>query len=309
MFDSLGVRYTTAQQAAKPQPLKDAFYVMFISDSLIFVELHKTAGSHIGKCLNKILVGEQVGKHNAVPVELHDRFILGSIRNPWDWYVSLWGYGCDRKGSAFSQATRRFNLSYYWRQLNKEMGENWLSPAQYLRQISADCRKPVTEWREVYADSSNPELFRRWLKLILNTQRRFDIGEGYGFSPLSHHAGLLTYRYFKLFTNLGDSLYKLADLAEPSKLDDIWRRHSIMDFIIRNEHLEDELIEALTRANIPLSAEQRQFIQHGKEQKTNTSSRKDTSFYYDDDCVQLVQDREAFIISQYDYRPPESTQV
>lgn len=277
---------------------------MFVSDSLIFVELHKTAGSHIGRCLNKILTGEQVGKHNVVPPELQDRFILGSIRNPWDWYVSLWGYGCDRKGSAFSQTTRRYSVNYYWRQLNKEMGKNWLSPAQYLRQLLADTAKPVALWNEVYADSSNPELFRKWLRLMLDTDRRFDIGEGYGFSPLSAHSGVLTYRYFKLFTNLGSDLYSLPDLADLSRLNEVWEQRAITNFVVRNEHLEADLIDALTCANIALTDEQRLFILQGKNEKTNTSSRKSMDFYYDAESIALVKNKEAFIISRYGYEPP-----
>ncbi|MDZ4262148.1 MAG: hypothetical protein U1B30_07440 [Pseudomonadota bacterium] len=277
---------------------------MFITDSLIFVELHKTGGSHIGRCLNKILDGKQVGKHNVVPPELQDRFILGSIRNPWDWYVSLWGYGCDKKGSAFSQTTRRYNAAYYWRQLNKEMGKNWLSPAQYFRQLVADTQKPVDLWNQVYADSSNPELFRQWLKLILNPQRRFDIGEGYGFSPLSASSGLLTYRYFKLFTNLGNDLYALPDLADPSRLNSLWDKRSITNFIIKTENLEADLIDAFACAKIPLSEEQLAFIQQGKNEKTNTSSRKSVDFYYDAETIQLVAEKEAFIIARYDYQPP-----
>ncbi|HCS64594.1 MAG TPA: hypothetical protein DIW64_11245 [Cellvibrio sp.] len=277
---------------------------MFVSDSLIFVELHKTAGSHIGRCLNKILTGEQVGKHNVVPPELQNRFILGSIRNPWDWYVSLWGYGCDRKGSAFSQTTRRYSVDYYWRQLNKEMGKNWLNPAQYARQMLADTTKPVALWNEVYADSGNPELFRQWLRLMLDSKRRFDIGEGYGFSPLSAHSGVLTYRYFKLFTNLGAQLYSLPDLANSSSLNDVWKQYGITNFVVRNEHLEADLIDALTSANIPLSDEQRLFILQGKNEKTNTSSRKSMDFYYDEESIALVKNKEDFIISRYGYTAP-----
>lgn len=278
---------------------------MFISDSLIFVELHKTAGSHIGRCLNKILDGAQVGKHNMVPVELHERFILGSIRNPWDWYVSLWGYGCDKKGSVYSQTTRRYDFNYYWRQLNKEMGRKWLNPAQYTRQLLADTCKPVQQWKEVYADSSNPELFRQWLKLVLSTERRFDLGEGYGFSPISQHSGLLTYRYCKLFTRLGADLYRLPELANQSNLANVWDTYSITNFIVKSENLEADLLKAFACANVPLSEEQKQFILQGKNEKTNTSSRKSVEFYYDSETIQLIAEKEKLIISQYNYSPPQ----
>lgn len=277
---------------------------MFISDPLVFVELHKTAGSHIGRCLRTILEGRQVGKHNMVPPELYDRFILGSIRNPWDWYVSLWGFGCDGNGSAYHQATRRFGWSYYWRQLNKEMGKTWLTPSEYLTQILSDARKPVNAWRDTYRDSSDPACFRAWLKLIMDPEHRYDIGEGYGFSPISHHSGLLTYRFFKLFSRLGQNLYRDPALGRAEGLQAVWAQHGITNAIVRTEALEDELIQALELAGIALSEEDRAFILEGKTQKTNTSTRKPADYYYDDETIALVNQRESFIIQQFDYQPP-----
>ncbi len=277
---------------------------MFISDPLVFVELHKTAGSHIGRCLRTILDGRQEGKHNAVPPELYDRFILGSIRNPWDWYVSLWGFGCDGNGSAYHQATRRFGWSYYWRQLNKEMGKTWLTPSQYLTQIVSDARKPVNAWREAYRDSSDPTCFRAWLKLIMDPARRYDIGEGYGFSPISHHSGVLTYRFFKLFTRLRQDLYRAPALARADSLEAVWEENAITNAIVRNEALEDELTQALELAGIALTDEHRRFIQQGKTQKTNTSTRKSADYYYDDETIALVNQHESFIIQHFGYEPP-----
>ncbi len=277
---------------------------MFISDPLVFVELHKTAGSHIGRCLQTILDGRQEGKHNVVPPELYDRFILGSIRNPWDWYVSLWGFGCDGKGSAYHQATRRFGWSYYWRQLNKEMGKTWLAPSEYLTQIVSDASKPVNAWREAYRDSSDPACFRAWLKLIMDPERRYDIGEGYGFSPVSQHSGVLTYRFFKLFTRLRQELYYAPALTRVGNLAEVWDKTSITDAIVRSETLEDELVQALEFAGIALTEEHRRFIHQGKTQKTNTSTRKSADYYYDDETIALVNQRESFIIQYFGYQPP-----
>ena len=66
---------------------------MFVSEKIVFLELHKTGGSHIGHLLSSLLEGEQVGKHNTLKDLYRNRTILGSIRNPWDWYVSLWPMG------------------------------------------------------------------------------------------------------------------------------------------------------------------------------------------------------------------------
>lgn len=277
---------------------------MFISDQLVFVELHKTAGSHIGRCLREILPGHQQGKHNPPPPELYERFILGSIRNPWDWYVSLWGFGCDGNGSAYYQATRRFGWDYYWRQLNKEMGRTWLSPGQYLRQAMADAVKPVDDWRQSYSDSACPERFRQWLRLILDPKRRFDIGEGYGFSPLSRHSGLLTYRFFKLFSSLGQHLYSEPTLGNQASLPALWKKHSITNYIVRNECLERDLVQALEAAGVTLEPHHRSLIEQGKENRTNTSTRRSAGYYYDNETIDLVHQHERLIVDLFGYEPP-----
>jgi hypothetical protein len=275
---------------------------MYVSDQLVFVELHKTAGSHLGRLLQQLVPGRQVGKHNIVPHHLYNHFILGSIRNPWDWYVSLWAFGCGGQGSVRHQVSRKVNLSYYWRQLNKEMGQTWLSPGVYWAQWKADLKKPVDAWQACYMDSNDPACFRAWLKLLLNPERKYDIGEGFGFSPLSRHSGLLTYRYFKLFTDLKSSIYK----EQPSNMNlaDLWSAHSITNAIIRSEHLEDDLLAALKEAKIHITEDQEAYVLSQRDTPTNTSKRKDAAYYYNHECIDLVGERESFIVEQHGYKPP-----
>src|SRR5690625_3551544 len=188
---------------------------MFVSDVVIFTELHKTGGTHIGHWLQKLVGGEQVGKHIRVPPQLRDRFVLGSVRNPWDWYVSLWAFGCGGEGSVRQQVTRRLDLSYCRRQLPAEMGRRWLTPTEWTRQLIADWCKPVAQWQQDYHDPNDAEAFRRWLHRMMDPARSLDVGEGYGHSPVARSAGLLTYRYLKLFTSLDRDLYHNRELATP----------------------------------------------------------------------------------------------
>lgn len=279
---------------------------MFVTDNLVYLELHKTGGTHIGRLLSELLDGEQIGKHNRLPLEFQNRFILGSIRNPWDWYVSLWAYGCGAKGSVYTCTTQGVNLSYYHRQLPKEMGTNWLSPSQYLQQILADCTKPVAQWQACYRDHRDAQLFRTWLKKVLSSARRLDIREGFGFSPLSHHSGLLTYRYFKLFTDLNKQLYQdSSKLKSVENMEEIWSHHKQVNYIIRNENLESDLIEALERANLNITEQQKQTVFGARQAKTNTSKRKETGYYYDQECLDLVAEKDALIIKNHNYTAPK----
>ncbi|QJR81971.1 hypothetical protein CA267_015030 [Alteromonas pelagimontana] len=275
---------------------------MFVSDSLIFTELHKTAGSHIGKLLSQYVQGEQIGKHNRIPVQLRNRFVVGSIRNPWDWYVSLWGYGCDRKGSVFLQTSRKTDLRYTAIQLPQEMGARYGSPIVFMRQMYNDSKKNVRQWQECYCDPSDVDAFRRWIKLMFSPEYALDVGEGYGFTDFSKNAGLLSYRFFKLFSALDTEIYSKSCKASPDDLHELWKKQGFVDQFIRQENLEEDFLLGMEKAAVHLSDEQKSDIWRAKNNKTNTSSRKATSYYYDEETANLVLEREKFLIDFFNYR-------
>jgi len=279
---------------------------VFVSKDLVFVELHKTAGTHIAKWLSKLIPGEQIGKHNRVPRSLWDRFILGSIRNPWDWYVSLWAYGCSARGGIFLRTTGRTPLSYGARHLPSEMGALRYPIGPAVRQMLADFRLPKTEWQDVYRDSSDADQFRRWLRLMFDEERRFDLGEGYGFCNVSSSSGLLTYRYLKLFTRLGYSLYDSDLPSSPESLRELWQKNRLTRFEIRSEELESDLLSALKMAEIEVPKSAELALLAARSAKTNTSTRLSTEHYYDDATSDLVSFRERLIIDQYGYESPLS---
>ena len=73
---------------------------MFISKKICFLELEKTGISSINKFLKEhIKDGETTQPHNYVTEDLMKKklFFIGSIRNPYDWYISKWSYGCMMK--------------------------------------------------------------------------------------------------------------------------------------------------------------------------------------------------------------------
>ncbi len=278
---------------------------MFVSDALVYAEMHKTACSHIGKLLRHCLQGEQIGKHNRIPADLQSRFVLGSIRNPWDWYVSLWGYGCDAKGSVYAQTGRKLHWPYYRHQLPNEMGLPAFSWGYTARQAWHDLSIPVERWREVYSDSRDVEGFRRWLKLVFDPERALDVGEGYGFSALSSEAGLMSYRFFKLFSSIDQKMYQSGVDASLPGLQQLWEQHGFVDFFIRQEQLSDDFYQALDKAEVELDQQKQQQLAEMVNTKTNISSRSSASDYYDDESVALVAKREAFIIDKFNYQPPE----
>ena len=72
---------------------------MYIGENYIYFELQKTASSQIRKMFKHAdsLSVNVVGIHNSyyeVPKKVlggfEEKLKIASVRNPWDWYVSLW---------------------------------------------------------------------------------------------------------------------------------------------------------------------------------------------------------------------------
>lgn len=242
---------------------------MFVSDRLIFLELPKTGCSHIIKLLKRVVSGREKGKHNRPPKRLirSSLPIVGSIRNPWDWYVSLWAFGCAGGGNV------------------------------YERLVEAG-------FEGLYGDVERPELFRRWLYFIHEARGYRVIGKGYGVGPISQFAGFLSFRYAHLFSSEVKPL-RDGGIESIDDLVTFVEANDMKDYVIRREHLESDLLETLIRIGIHPCSEDREWIWNHS--PTNTSNRKrDPGFYYDRESAQLVSEREQLILRRYTYEPPNT---
>ena len=95
---------------------------MFVTDRLIYLQMRKTACTHIARVLAETVGGHEVGyKHSPLPVDfpVDGRLFVGSIRNPWDYYVSSWAYGIkNREGGLRKRLTTR-HYGFYLRHPNR----------------------------------------------------------------------------------------------------------------------------------------------------------------------------------------------
>ena len=262
---------------------------MFISDKFCFLELHKTGCTHIRNILNELFDGELIGKHNQAYPELFSgkRVFLGSVRDPWGWYTSLWGYGCDNKGVVFQNVTRY--------DPHRELG--WVS-----NPFAVPSENP-REWMDTYKNINDAGAFRAWLRMMNDANYFTDIGEGYGLCSVNRVAGFTTYRYLKLFcTKLGEQ-EKLNRLFTFEQIKNYENDNCFIDRFIRIESLEDDLFRVLEESGVKIPSNIKSEIL--EQPKTNISSRKHGSeFYYDIESENLVAERERLIIEKFGYVAP-----
>lgn len=265
---------------------------MFVSDNIIFLELHKTACTHIREILMEVVGGNFMGKHNKVPREMIKDNIafIGSVRNPLDWYVSLWSYGCDGKGSIYTNSTSS-NRSV--------IGLGWKQDARVaFKEMFHLHSKNQNDWERVYSDRNNKENFREWIQMINTPDFYYDFGEGYGVSGVAEHIGLLTFRYLDLFcTAKNERVPSFLNLTAVSEFE---KTKCLVKNFVRNESLEKDLLQALDNLNIDIKEEQRERII--QRPKSNTSQRGANYLnYYDEDTLGLIKNRESLIFDKFDY--------
>lgn len=178
-------------------------------DGFVFLDLHKTGCTHIIRLLKNYVGSELLYEHKHRPVkELYcpgDVHTL-SVRDPLEQYLSLYRYGLDGQGALYKGLSK--------------LGKSGL-----------------------YVDSS-PESFGRWLDFVFDKDNASLLGEGYD-QAISHHEylGFFSYRLLSLaFRNV----FAVLDGVESrDNLEEKIKERSIVDFIIKNERLEEDFLRII----------------------------------------------------------------
>lgn len=271
---------------------------MFKCDELIYIQMHKTGCSHVASLLSKLFDGQMIGKHNAAtPEDIRSTpYFISSIRNPWDWYISLWTFGVQGNGALMHQLTKRMLPKPSVSLLKNPMS----SYQTYVREFTKD----TETWRSVYDRSDSVESFRRWLRLIHDHTNSRYLGEGYGDTPIAKWCGLMTYRYLYLCCRNAQMLKGAARLSGFDDLVQFDRDNCYINYFIRQEALEATFCEAIAKVR-PLTVTERELVLQLP--KTNTSKRMLSSAdYYDKESIELIRTRDRLLIEKFNYSPPNS---
>jgi hypothetical protein len=270
---------------------------MFLSDRFVYLELHKTGCTHIRNILKDLLDGELTGSHNQATPDLFtgEKVFLGSVRDPWVWYTSLWAYGCANKGSVFGNVTRP-------RESIRRLGWRSNPYEAFLKSRVIRSRDPQA-WRDTYSNVNDASGFRKWLRMMHDEKCMADIGEGYGACSVSRVAGLMTFRYLKLFCTKSDEQENLKELSSIEQIGDYENDNCFIDYFIRNETLEADLFRSLEDCGLVLPSKIKSEIL--SRPRSNTSSKKHgLGYYYDIESENLVSERERLIIEKFGYVAP-----
>ena len=257
-----------------------------VSEELVYLELQKSASTLIGSILIQLFgAKKRPPTHGLLPEDCRSKFVVGSVRNPWSYYVSLWSFGCEGNGGMLRRSTQR-EFRAAARQL----------PA--LRPLLHEVIKPASAWRSVYAEPHSPEQFRQWLARLHDPDRSSEFEAPYAASRFRQFAGYATYRYCRLYA---DDVDTVKAASTPDQLVRALEAGFLPDAMIRTERVGDDLLAAVRKAGYVVDDVLEKEVRERTAKPVNSSDHLPYTAYYDDASVDLVAERDALIVSRHGY--------
>lgn len=279
---------------------------MIQSPSIVFLQLQKTGCTHAERLLRAHLGAEGDAKHQPLPKGWAEdgRLVLGGVRNPWDWYVSFFAYGCERRGGITDEYLLADGFTRPRARMARRRLPNVPAPA-LLRgapaALSHETRHRSAPWAELLTDSGDVARFRRFLRRLLDPQHRFASAMDYGFSPHAGQIGLFGYLYLLLYLRDRRDLFTADSVVARARADLAALDPAlVVDHFLPMERLDLSLADAVRAAGDPDAASA--ITAQAGQKRSNSSGRgADYRAYYDDDTAALVAEREALIIARHGY--------
>ena len=195
---------------------------------------------------------------------LRNAFWFAFIRNPFDWYVSMWAY-------SFSDQDFKSWLVPF---LNEE---DFISISKF---VAHSIRyKPNLFSSKWMGDSTEPLQVVGW-----------DFSKPFNPYGAKFDVGYMTHRYLQVCC-----AYPLVYFE---KWPNWTKRHEEFCLIDKVYKFEDGVVSGLTDA---LTLTKEQSYELRQKHPVNTSRHKHYSEYYDDELVELVQHKDRFIFEAYGY--------
>ena len=247
--------------------------------NFIYLDVYRTGSSHVLALFEQIRRDEPVRSFRHSSLTKGRRWglaggktVFTTVRNPWDWYVSLWAYGADGKS-----AIRRH-----------------LAPHFSAGELAA-----------LYDRSDAVASFRRWLRLmhdadVLNQVMKEHLPQS-GLAPV---IGLYTYRFLRVTTRFPRMLLRHPLIRSPHGAVTYHRLLKAYDTVLRNETLDDDLVAFVESHPAGFRDDAVATIRAEASSRTNRSRRTLSSYrdYYGDSEAALVASRDRLFLDVFDYR-------
>lgn len=246
----------------------------------IYLDVYRTGSTHIINVLRRISESKEVRIWRHYPITTAGylvrpgrRVVFTSVRNPWDWYVSLWSHGVDGHS-----AIRRFMME-------------------------------TMEEKDVlsYYDKVNPAAsFNRWLAAIHDPSFvDAHLEEGYPQSRLSSVIGLYTYRFQRVTTRFPWFFLRRNQIRDAKETVDFHRKRKVYGVVLRTEALTSDLAKFVDEYGdrCKFRGDAGDILRKFSQRNRNASTRLLPHYrdYYDEKSKRIVAERDRFFLDEFGY--------
>jgi hypothetical protein len=249
---------------------------MIAFETLVYLDVYKTGSSHVIALLRKVMDEPQVAftRHRDLHFRPRGKLVVATVRNPFDWYVSLWSSGTQG---------RSLILDY----IRKGLGE--------------------AEAASLYDRADHRAAFRRWMNLIHDPARAVKfIEQRYPQSGLAPFMGLYTYRFLRVVTYNRNIFLRRWRIADEAAIAPFLDRRKAYDRILTTENLEAGLIGLIEEnpGHCRFKPGARALIEAAARSRRNASERVEADYrdYYDEETRNLVARRDRLFLDRFGYR-------
>jgi len=212
---------------------------------------------------------------------------IGIIRNPYEWYLSIWKSTCkEKRRSPIYTDLASIRLKLRRLKFNKRLS------GYIFSQITKDRKKLGSLFENVHSKKN----FNKFLDIMLNFKNRQMIGSEYSFVPFKN-LGYMTYIFFsqnvlrRNYNIVYDSSYKLEEILNYNNL------NLYTNIFFKTENLNHNLKKFLTRNNIKIKS-----LNILDKNSTSKILKKDYKNFFTTKSISLINTKEDYIFKKFNYR-------
>jgi hypothetical protein len=265
---------------------------MIFSDKFVFLELARTGSTYARYVLKQIPNSVAVGRKHNIYDDLsstkkklfREKNKVGTVRNPFEFYVSLYAFCCEKRGGLYERITYKPDFRSYFNFTD-------LFKILYLH------FKYKSEWKKIVNNKNSVENFKLFMEMLLNINPEA-YGNHYGLSGLNY-VGFLSFNYLRLYNY--DFIHNCRDLGSIKELEKYDQQHNFIDLMLINKTINEQLLESYK-----LLANSKEVVQKAinlRPKRSNTSTKKKPfKEYYDQELINLINEKEAFLLDKYNFK-------
>jgi len=141
---------------------------MIVTASLVYIHFFRSGGTFINELLTRYMNGRSLGYHRPrrlLPPEYRHLPAIGSIRNPWDWYVSVYHHAVNFSYPIGARTFLNMLLNYarydFKESTRRLIDLTWMTPKDIA---TAENHFPSSyDWNKKLTDNLTKQDFRSYL--------------------------------------------------------------------------------------------------------------------------------------------------